>query len=279
MSLRRIRTAAIPLLAAVCIAVNATAQGIEPAPEAPSVAEIIDRAVETDRRAREHPAEIHYRFRHVNVTEKLDGKNKVEKTERHVYRVYPRDGEAYYELVETLGRKATQKDAVAEDKVRSRIRREVNGDPKFKQSASRGFAFTRSLIDRYTAKLVGREQVEGRLSYVLEFRPKSGNLPIRRRIDRALNKAFGRLWIDADDFGLSRIEFSLLEPVRVWGGLVASITRLEGRLEMRRLAVGAWHPDRMQLRMDGRMLFSSLNRRMSLEWSNFEPIKDEGAGL
>lgn len=279
MGLRLKRTAAAGLFAAACLAAGAAAQSIELAPEAPSVAEIIDRAVEADRRAREHLIEARYRFRHVNVTEKLDGKNRVEKTERHVYRVYPRDGEPHYELVETMGRKATERDIVKEDKIRRRLRDEINSDPDFKGSGSRGFAFTHNLIDRYTAKLLGREQVNGRPSYMLGFRPKSGNLPVHRRIDRALNKAFGRIWVDAEDFGLSRVEFSLLEPMRVWGGLIASITRLEGRMELRRLAAGSWHPERMRLRLDGRMLFSSLNRRMLLEWTEFQPVKDEGAGL
>lgn len=274
-----IRTAAIPLLAAALLACEAAAQRIEPAPGAPSVAEIIDRAIETDCRSRQHLVETQYRFRHVNVTERLDGENRVERTDRHVYRVYPRDGEPFYELVETMGRKATKNDIVKEDKIRSRLRDEINTDPDFRDSGSRGFAFTHNLIDRYTAKLLGREQVKGRTSYVLGFRPKSGKLPVRRRIDRALNKAFGRIWVDAEDFGLSRMEFSLLEPMRVWGGLIASITRLEGRMELRRLAPGAWHPDRMRLRIDGRMLFSSLNRRMLLEWSNFERVTDEEAGL
>ena len=55
------------------------------------------------------------------------------------------------------------------------------------------------------------------------------DLPVRRRIDTALNKSTGRLWVVKEDFGVSRVEFEMDEPVRFWGGIVGVLRNTVGR--------------------------------------------------
>ena len=51
------------------------------------------------------------------------------------------------------------------------------------------------LAGKYKFVLTGREPVNGRPAYVLSFEPRSGDLPVQRRMDRLLNKAAGRILI------------------------------------------------------------------------------------
>ena len=54
---------------------------------------------------------------------------------------------------------------------------------------------------------------------------------MRRRIDRALNKASGQLWIDQETFEAARIELELIDKVRLWWGVVGSISHARGSLD------------------------------------------------
>ena len=76
---------------------------------------------------------------------------------------------------------------------------------------ARNLRFDRELISRYRATLVGREKLNGRMAYLLEFEPKSKKLPVNHRIDYALNNSRGQVWIDAEDYGVARIEFHLMK--------------------------------------------------------------------
>ena len=48
--------------------------------------------------------------------------------------------------------------------------------------------FNEELMERYVFTLVGQEDVaESRTSYRISFRPRQGDLPVRRNVDHALN--------------------------------------------------------------------------------------------
>ena len=84
---------------------------------------------------------------------------------------------------------------------------------------------------------------------------------VRQRI-RAIMK-----WaIVKEDFGLSRVEFEMDEPVRFWGGIAGVIRNTVGRLQFTRTAEGAWVPKRIDIRLDLRIVFWNLRPRIVREW-------------
>jgi hypothetical protein len=87
------------------------------------------------------------------------------------------------------------------------------------------------------------------------------------------------LWIDSKDFVVLQVEFELLEPVRMWGGLLGSLSRLRGRLTMTELGGGAWHYETLDIHVKGRVLFNSFHQDQRMTWKNFKPIEAAALGV
>ena len=129
-------------------------------------------------------------------------------------------------------------------------------------------------ISRFQYSIVGEEQREGHDCWIIELVPRPGDLPVNRRIDTALNKSTGRLWIVKEDFGLSRVEFEMDEPVRFWGGIAGTLRNTVGRLQFLRTDEGAWVPKRIDIRLDLRIVFWNIRRRIVREWDEYSLIPE-----
>ena len=202
------------------------------------------------------------------VTERLDDEGATESKEEIVFLESLHDGHYFHEKVLVNGRKLTPKEANDEKARKEKFLREIERNRGNKSHKPRGdrVEFNRELVERYRAKLAGRETVHGREAYVIEFDPRRGKLPVRRRTDYALNKSNGRVWIDTEDYGIARVEFHLLEPVHLWYGILGNVTVADGLVETIRNEEGFWLPREMKIYMDGRILFTSLHHRSRRKW-------------
>lgn len=226
-----------------------------------SAQQILERALTVAERAIEDKLELRYRWRHVNLTRRPN-----ESTQK-IFRVRPVDGEPFYELVEINGRPASEEDLEREATLRERFRSRVGG--------RRGIVFDRELMSRYRVELEGLRMLNGRQNWALSFEPVEQAPPVRRSVDHALNHSGGLLWIDAEDFGVARIDFALREPVKVWAGVLGELHSFEGAFQQERVEPGGWLPASLELSMEGRALFSSLDRVVDLEWSGYRPASGD----
>ncbi len=246
-----------------------------------SADEIIDRALERASWVETLQPESNHTFTFRATTERLDRNGQVKKREQHAFLSIPIDGVSFQRLVEK-DRKPLEDSELEEEGKRER---------KFRQALARGedprnededrIVFNEELIGRYDVELDGIEDVRGRPAYVISFRPKSDDLPVKRRIDRALNKAEGKIWVDTDLFEISRVEFELTKKVRIWWGLLGSMSAVRGRMERARVADGIWFPASVDLYIKGRIFLSNLHSRESLRWSDFKAVEaadSESAG-
>jgi hypothetical protein len=113
---------------------------------------------------------------------------------------------------------------------------------------------------------------ENRGPLQLAFTPRPGKLPVRRRLDRALNKSRGEIWIDQDTFEVARLTFELTDRVRLWWGILGSVSNVTGRVERRPIAENVWMPDEIDVYYEYRVLFSNSGRGGTTRWSDFTAI-------
>jgi hypothetical protein len=247
-----------------------------PPPQHPPASEVISKAVAWAKWHREQQFYKRWRFEHLNTTRKLTDDEGVDATETRSFEVYPLAGEQFYETVRRDGKPLSAADLRKEEKRKreflEKARKKASGKGQSGEDDSE-FEFDRELVSRYQAEVTGTEQIGGRTAYVVRFEPKPGPLPVRRRTDHALNRSHGRLWIDSTDFVVLQVEFELLEPVRMWGGILGSLSRLSGRLTMTELGGGAWHYKSLDIHMKGRVVLNSFHEDQRMEWKNFEPIE------
>jgi len=100
---------------------------------------------------------------------------------------------------------------------------------------------TTNLVNRFTFELQGREFIEGRPVFVVAFKPAGPNLPAPTLKDRFLNKAAGRVWVDAEEYVLVKADVHLTESVSVVGGLVGTVHKFNLSFGRERTEDGLWY--------------------------------------
>ena len=238
--------------------------------------EIVDRAVARADEQRDAEDDTRYRATLEAITERLNGDGEVEETERETYEQYPLEGVIYEELVGREGEALTADDARKErerqrkfvEEVRERRERGIDPRPDDENRVELNDEF----VSRFQFSIVGEEVRDGYDCWVIQLVPRPGDLPVRRRIDTALNKSTGRLWVVKEDFGVSRVEFEMDEPVRFWGGIAGTLRNTVGRLQFTRTDEGAWLPETIDIRLDLRIVFWNLRRRIVRQWEEYQPI-------
>ena len=240
----------------------------------PSEKEILSRALERGLANDKRRSEQAYSFRHLRISEKLNKQAQPTKIEKLLYQVVPIGNVRYERLLEKDGAPLNQKEQEAERRKEQKFRRRLEKDRDGGRPEENEVRFNRDLVDRYHFRVVGTGELHGRQVYRLSFEPKSGKLPVRRRIDRALNNSRGRVWLDRDSYEIVRVEFELMRPTRIWWGILGSISRVDGMLDRTEGEDGIWFPSYFQLYLKGRVLFKSMHSRLESHWSDFKRVAE-----
>ena len=245
--------------------------------QAKSAQAIIDLAVARAEEQRVSQADLEFEVLVEAVTEHLDGDGAVRKTERETYRQYPLEGVVYEELVAKDGDPLDAADARSEQERRERYvervrERRANGeDPR--GDNENHVEFNEEFVSRYDFQIVGQEEVNGHMCWVIALVPRDGDLPVRRRIDHALNNSTGRVWVSQDDHGLVVVEFEMAKSIRFWGGILGTLRNTVGRFEFTRVAERVWVPTTIDIKLDLRIVFRSIRRRFVREWADYAAVR------
>ena len=265
-------TSTLPIVLAVLVlqtVVVAADDGVE----APA---IVERALERAAAQRESGMALDFEYTTAGVFESLDRDGNVTRTETARRLRYALEGHLYAEVVERDGKLLDGDDVRAERERKAEFLREV------RRHAARGARyepeemsvdFDRELMARYDVRLAGTEEVRGHACWVIAFEPRDGRLPDRRRIDKALNRSTGRIWIAQDDYGVVRVDFTMQRPFRWVLGLVGTLRHATGQFDFQRLEPGLWMPVVSRIEFDVRLFFGikSMRSRIRSEWLEHRP--------
>ena len=137
------------------------------------------------------------------------------------------------------------------------VRPDASGDIKGKAFDQGDFPLTADLVKRFQFTLAGREMLGTRPALLVDFRPASGNLPVRNLKDRFINRSAGRAWIDEKDFALVKVDLHLTEPVSVVGGLVGAVRKCNYNFHRERTAEGLWFTAQVDWHLEGRQFLAT----------------------
>jgi hypothetical protein len=268
----------------VLVAALLAAAGLTGAAEQPALSadEIMQRAVARAERQHHSMSDAGFTSRVESEFRSLDATGKVTKNEVTVSRRYPLAGALFDEVVERDGKKLSPKEARAEEKRKAEFVREVEkrraAGEHPQPEAGPGVRLNDDLVSRYRLTLAGTGTHRGHTCWKIDFEPKSGKLPMRKRIDGALNKSTGRFWISQEDYGLVRLEFAMREPYKYWGGFLATINDTDATLEFDRVATDVWVPQSFDLSFDIKVLMmASIRRRLVRRWFDYQPAQTAAA--
>jgi len=133
------------------------------------------------------------------------------------------------------------------------------GTPRDQHTAAPDQPFTRNqlinpdMTNRFDFKLVGQEVLDGRNMYVIDFAPLNKALPENQILDRVINKAAGRVWIDTNDFAIAKAYLHLTKPVEAGFGVVGALWKGSYFLDRARTEDGYWFTRNTSWHAEGRL--------------------------
>ncbi len=239
--------------------------------------DIVVKALERARWYEAQHFETRYRSLMTREVRRFDGDGEIEEEGFGDFEVIPIDGAPYERRLTLDGRPLSEQEQVWEQEREAEFReelrraREAPADEE-DDVEDDAIVFNEELIGRFVFTLEPEESLRHRPSFVVSFQPRPGKLPVRRRIDHALNKARGRVWIDRETYEAARVEFELIDKVRLWWGVVGTIARARGSLDRGPVVENMWARLQLETYTDVRVLFSRTRRAEVRRWSDFELI-------
>jgi len=232
----------------------AFAPGVEPAANlaVPEVETILKRVVENAGREEQNDRQFkaRYGYKRRKVSDEWNGKGELKKHEEKHAESFPTPKPEVLPPPPLTVVEAASPGAVAEPGD-TRVPDQIKG----RAFDRKDFALSGELLGRYKFTLTGQELVNGRRMLVLDFVPVSKNLPVHNFKDRFINKGAGRVWIDAGEFTVARLDARLTEEVSVLGGLVGTVRNCAYHFDRERLADGLWFTRHVNWHLEGRQLF------------------------
>ena len=213
-----------------------------------------------------------YRALVAGEAREFDGSGEVAEETRVEWESIPIDDARFSRRVAIDGRTLTDEERAHESereaRFRTRLRRLRAGElePERNETA---IVFDEELVARYALTLDGEEQLRNRPSYRIAFAPRDGDLPVRKGMDRALNRLRGRIWIDRETREVARAEFELIDRVRLWWGLVGTIHRVRGSFDRGPVLDGLWGVLQNEVYIDIRVLFSRSRQASIQRWRDY----------
>ena len=243
----------------------------------PSVAEIVDRFVERSERQEKLAVEIGFESYMHSSVESLNADGEITDVRTSLYRRYALEGTTYLELVERDGRQLEGKAARDAQRRKARFIREARRHAARGETYApdeRGVKFNRELMRRYRTTLVGAEELRGHDCWVIRFEPREGPLPEVRRMDKALNRSEGRIWITQDGYNMARVSFEMREPVRYMWGVLATLRSVAGQADFEMVRSDLWMPKKLLLELDLTVLLGvkDIRRRVRNRWEVRRPV-------
>lgn len=236
--------------------------------------EIIDRVIARSKERSEQAENHCYVCRRMTVIETLDGDGDVTERKTKEHRVAYTNGVETARLVKIDDQEPEVRNARKEER-KERENREKYARPAAAKKRRGPDAVDESLIRRFNYTLSGTEVVAGRTNYVLSFQPKPDSKK-GEVADRVLGLLTGKVWVDATEYELVRVDAHLSKAFDVLGGIAASINRLDFAIDRVRLPDGSWANSSLKSEVRGRKLFSTMHSKMNVEQDGFEVGKFVG---
>ena len=239
----------------------------------PTFAQLASNVVARSKWERTQNTTAQFTFGKTRALEEFDSKGKLEDSKRSRQEWFPINGAPFARTVEKNGKPLTDKERKAEDEREAAVRagkKPARGPEATKRDKE--WQFTDEMLARYTFKVSGQELVRGRPAWVVEFAPRSKDLPVKNVADRVANKVAGKVWVDAEDWELARMKFWLTEEVTLIGGIVGVLRKFELLLERVRVEPNAWLPNVVDFDMAGRELLTNKRIHYREEAKDFRRV-------
>lgn len=209
-----------------------------------------------------------HQCRRVTTTEELDEKGNVTRTKTRELHVVSTNGVETvrpWKAGDATPEPDEDEEVALEEKGKSRDRAKSKADRKEKKESKE---LGEEIFRKFQYTLEGEEILRGRTNFVLRFTGKPGATGGDMG-ERLLRLFEGRMWVDATDFELSKVDAHLGRKFDVLGGIAATIQKLDFQMERQPIGDGIWETGLVATEIQGRKVLSSMRSRYRMEQDRF----------
>lgn len=192
----------------------------------------------------------------------LNAKGEIVSTETKKSELLFVHGDPHYRLVEKNGKPLSENDAKKEEeKLRKLLDTRARETPtqrekrlaESEKERTRRHDILKEVPEIFDLKLLGTERIDGREVYVLDAAPKPG-FKARTKNGKFASKMKGRIWIDASEFQLVKVDCETIEPMS-FGWVLARLNKgAQIQFEQTRVNDEVWLPRRMRIRYEAKVV-------------------------
>lgn len=194
--------------------------------------------------------------------ETLDSSGVVKRAKEKIYEVTVVQGMTQNRVVAVDGRWLSADEIHAQSEKEKRWRDTYAGGKGGSPLERMDQLVNERLVQRFEYTVVGRERLRDRVCWVLDFHPRSADLPEERLMDRVINLLHGRLWIDMAEDEIVRADVHTEGTLRLWGGFLGSLETFQLHLDREKSAFDVWYNRHAEVTVRARKLFSLVHVRL-----------------
>jgi hypothetical protein len=217
------------------------------------------------RQRQQEEALSRYTYDVTEAREELDGQGRVVRRRERSYEVFHVKGRPVRRLVARDGQPLPPEERAARDR---KAREMAQAIREGRVAAEQPGVRISRILERYDFRAGGSEEIDGRCARVFDFAARPGDSALER--DFLLKKLAGRIWVDAGEDAVVRLDVRNTSGVRLALGLAASVSTASFQGEFQRLEAGVWLPKQLQGSARGKKLVVfSFHLRERLSFSNY----------
>ena len=211
-----------------------------------------------------------YTFLRNVVTEDLNSMGKTTKRKTKTYRAFSDNRDQV--LLKVDGRKPTPKEVEADRKEnRKRQRRLLDSGKKGKGDSKIRRRKFDQYRDKFIPRLIGTEKIGVRPNYIVQLVPNPSHKLKSSVVDRMMNQMLAQLWIDQEEFQVTKAEIELTHPISFLAGIAASLREIKFTIHQKRLTPEIWVDQNVSAFIDVRILLGTFHFQMNSKSSGFKP--------
>jgi hypothetical protein len=234
--------------------------------------EIMQKAVKRAESNEVRDSKPNYTYTKHTITEERDTKGRLKDRKEKLYQIVVESGWASAKLIQLNGQSPSPEEVRRLQEKEAAERQKLTDSRLSKNGDNRENFITTDIIERFNFVLLEEKELNGRQSYLIAFQPKSADLPVKKITDRFLNQVAGTLWVDKEEFEVSKIDVHLQNEVALWGGMVGVLRKCNFMLERVRMADGAWFNGKSNGTFEGRKLLEPMKIVTSMESTDFRKL-------
>ena len=240
-----------------------------------SADEIVDRAQANGKIRENSPNLPIFSFlRKVTITKPVDVNGTVNEQVK-TYRAYTNNRDQT--LIKVNGRDPTEKEIV-QDRKRNLKRQRQYLDRNDKKKSNRIISNNIEIYrDKFIPRLIGYESVNSRPAYIIQLVPNPKHRLKNNTSDRIMNQMQVKIWVDQEEFQVAKMEAKLVEPVKMFAGVIGSINSANILLEQKRLTPRIWTDSKLEADYDIRIIIAKRTGKITSHSSNFKLTPFENA--